>query len=123
MRVSVLACVAVLVVAAAGCGGGSSSEGSAAGTAPTETTTPATGGETGDAAAGKQVFASAGCGSCHTFSAAGSTGTVGPNLDDLSPSYETVVAQVTNGGGTMPSFKDTLTEQQIQDVAAFVSGS
>ena len=36
----------------------------------------------GDAAAGEQVFASAGCGGCHTLSAAGATGTVGPNLDD-----------------------------------------
>jgi len=34
------------------------------------------------AAAGKQVFAGAGgCGSCHTLAAAGTTGTVGPNLD------------------------------------------
>jgi mono/diheme cytochrome c family protein len=34
------------------------------------------------AAAGKQVFTGpGGCGSCHTLAAAGSTGTVGPNLD------------------------------------------
>jgi mono/diheme cytochrome c family protein len=34
------------------------------------------------AAAGKQVFAGpGGCGSCHTLAAAGTTGTVGPNLD------------------------------------------
>jgi len=48
---------------------------------------------------------------------------VGPNLDDASPSYDHVVTQVTEGGGAMPSFKGELTEQQIQDVAAFVSGS
>ena len=30
-------------------------------------------------------------------------------------------SQVTNGGGGMPPFEDTLTEQQIQDVAAYVS--
>lgn len=35
----------------------------------------------GGAAAGKQLFASQGCGSCHTFAAAGATGTIGPNLD------------------------------------------
>ncbi len=75
------------------------------------------------AAAGKEVFATAGCGGCHTLSAAGSTGSVGPNLDELAPSFDAVVTQVTNGGGAMPSFKDDLTEQQIQDVAAFVSGS
>ena len=71
----------------------------------------------------RKLFASAGCSGCHTFSAAGSSGSVGPNLDDASPSYDHVVTQVTEGGGAMPSFKDDLTEQQIQDVAAFVSGS
>jgi mono/diheme cytochrome c family protein len=121
VRSLALALVAgALVLAAAGCGGGDGG-GSEATTATTSTTT--TGGGSGDAAAGKEVFASAGCGGCHTFSAAGSTGSVGPNLDDASPSYDKVVTQVTNGGGAMPSFEDDLTEQQIQDVAAFVSGS
>jgi mono/diheme cytochrome c family protein len=32
------------------------------------------------------------------------------------------VTQVIHGGGAMPAFEDELTEQQIQDVAAFVSG-
>ena len=58
---------------------------------------------------------------CHTLADAGSTGTIGPNLDAVKPSYDKVVAQVTNGGGVMPPFEDTLTEQQIQDVAAYVS--
>jgi mono/diheme cytochrome c family protein len=31
------------------------------------------------------------------------------------------VERATNGQGIMPSFKDTLTEQQISDVAAYVS--
>jgi mono/diheme cytochrome c family protein len=30
---------------------------------------------------------------------------------------------VTNGGGLMPPFKDTLSSQQIQDVAAYVSSA
>ena len=115
-RASVLAVLAAaLAIAVAGCGGGDGD------TTEASTTTSATG--SGDAAAGKEVFASAGCGGCHTFSAAGSSGSVGPNLDDASPSYDHVVTQVTEGGGAMPSFKDELTEQQIQDVAAFVSGS
>jgi mono/diheme cytochrome c family protein len=59
--------------------------------------------------------------SCHTLADAGSTGTVGPNLDAVKPAYDKVVAQVTTGGGAMPPFKDTLSEQQIQDVAAYVS--
>ena len=71
---------------------------------------------------GGKVFAEAGCGSCHTFKAAGSNGSTGPNLDELKPSYSDVVRQVTNGGGGMPSFKDKLSEQEIRDVAEFVSG-
>jgi mono/diheme cytochrome c family protein len=74
----------------------------------------------GDAAAGMSVFASAGCGSCHTLEAAGSSGTIGPNLDDLAPAHEAIVEQVTNGGGGMPAFSGQLSETQIQDVAAFV---
>lgn len=110
-----------VVLLLTGCGGGSdTTTAEPATTAPT-TTAPAN--ETGDAANGKEVFASAGCGGCHTLSAAGSTGSVGPNLDDASPSFDKVVSQVTNGGGAMPAFKDDLSEQQIRDVAAFVSGS
>ena len=78
---------------------------------------------TGDATAGKAVFESAGCTACHTLSAAGSTGTVGPNLDDAKPSRELVVQRVTLGQGGMPSFKDQLQPQQIADVAEFVSSS
>ena len=75
----------------------------------------------GDADAGKQVFASAGCGGCHTLAEAGTNGTVGPNLDDAKPSEELVVTRVTNGMGAMPSFKGQLDEQQIANVAAYVS--
>ena len=97
-------------------------------TEPTETAETETAGETGgevgnaegDAAAGEEVYASAGCGGCHTLEAAGSSGNVGPNLDEAKPSHELVVDRVTNGKGAMPSFKGQLSEQQIQDVAAFV---
>src|SRR5436190_4806617 len=64
----------------------------------TTSSTPATGGK-GDPAAGKAVFASAGCGGCHTLKAAGSSGNVGPNLDDLKPPFDKVVHQVEVGGG------------------------
>ena len=100
-----------------------SAETTPAETTPAETTpaeTTPVGGE-GDAAAGKQVFASAGCGSCHTLADAGAGGSVGPNLDDAKPSSDLVVDRVTNGRGAMPSFKGQLDEQQIQDVAAYVS--
>ncbi len=89
-------------------------------TTPT-TTTPAGGG--GNAAAGKAVFTTAGCASCHTLKAAGSNGTIGPNLDERRPSMDKVVERVTEGKGVMPSFKGQLTESQIQSVAAFVSSA
>ena len=47
-------------------------------------------------------------------------GNGGPTLADAS-NVERVVAQVTNGGGGMPAFKDTLSTQQINDVAAYVT--
>ena len=87
---------------------------------------PATTGEeepsepAGDAAAGEAVFASAGCGGCHVLEAAGSTGAVGPNLDESQPPADLVVERVTNGMGAMPAFADQLDEQEIQDVAAYV---
>jgi mono/diheme cytochrome c family protein len=91
--------------------------------------TPGGGGETpttpaepsGDATAGKQVFETAGCMSCHTLNDAGATGTVGPNLDEAKPPASLVVDRVTHGKGVMPSFSGKLSEQQIQDVAAYVS--
>ena len=96
--------------------------------APGGETTTAEGGSTteapapaGDAADGKQVFETAGCVACHTLADAGSTGSVGPNLDDAKPPASLVVDRVTSGAGVMPSFKDKLSEQQIQDVAAYVS--
>jgi len=77
----------------------------------------------GNAAAGKQVFETVGCKGCHTLKAAGATGTVGPNLDQLKPAYARIVLQVTNGGKIMPSFKSSLSTTQIQNVAAFVFSS
>jgi mono/diheme cytochrome c family protein len=114
----------VVSVLAAGCG----SEGVTApaprtviGTLPkpTEQTAPAFKLK-GDPAAGKGVFAKAGCGACHTLKAAGSSGTIGPNLDDAHPDYALATTRVTFGKSPMPSFKGQLTDQQIADVAAFV---
>jgi mono/diheme cytochrome c family protein len=101
-------------------------------TTDTETTdTETTDGETttdgeepaeGDAAAGKEVFVGAGgCGSCHTLADAGTSGSIGPNLDDSQPSFDLAVDRVTNGAGAMPAFEGQLSEQQITDVATYVS--
>jgi cbb3-type cytochrome c oxidase subunit III len=77
----------------------------------------------GGATDGKTVFATAGCTGCHTLKAAGSTGTVGPNLDEAKPSKELVIDRVTNGQGGMPSFKGQLSEAQIEAVADYVSSN
>ena len=91
-------------------------------TTETETTdTEPVGG--GDPAAGKEIFLGVGgCGSCHTFADAGTSGSIGPNLDDAAPSLDLALDRITNGQGAMPSFSGQLTDQQIADVAAYVSG-
>jgi len=122
-----IACSAAL----AGCGGGEEvtpTPETIVGTLPAATTAEESSTEpesnvAGDAANGAKVFASAGCGGCHTLEAAGSSGSVGPNLDDAQPDAELVTDRVTNGQGAMPSFKDSLSEQEIADVAAYVSES
>ena len=141
LRLASIVVLGLLALVAAGCGGGEEStpspdtvSGSVADTGgatdtgametegtETEGTETGGGGAEGDAAAGKTVFASAGCASCHTLSDAGSTGNVGPNLDEAKPDAELVHERVTNGAGAMPSFKGQLSEQQINDVAAYVS--
>jgi mono/diheme cytochrome c family protein len=131
-RTALLLLLAALVaaLALAGCGGEevvAPTAETVIGTLPEEPASTTGGSETtgggggGDAAAGKEVFTSAGCSGCHTLADAGATGNVGPNLDDAKPSMELVVERVTNGMGAMPSFKGQLNDQQIQDVAAYVS--
>ncbi|MBA3364796.1 MAG: cytochrome c [Actinobacteria bacterium] len=122
----VLAIGCLLLLVAAGCGGGetaSPTPETVEGTVPTETEGGGAGGPEGDATAGKEIFTSAGCGSCHTFEKAGSSGQVGPDLDESKTPYDEAVEQIANGGGAMPPFKDQLSEKQIADVAAFVSAS
>jgi mono/diheme cytochrome c family protein len=103
-----IALVSILLLAA-GCGGGGDDssggdESSAGGGSP-----------------GAKVFADAGCGNCHTMRAANSTGSVGPNLDEIRPNEQKVIQQVTNGGNGMPSFKDKLSAAEIKEVAGFVA--
>jgi cytochrome c6 len=98
------------------CGVIASKEAPAATTTAAPTTTAAA-----PTAEGKLIFGNAGCGGCHTLKDVGSTGNVGPNLDQLKPSKARVVKQVTNGGKIMPAFKGRLTKAQIDAVAAYVS--
>ena len=75
-----------------------------------------------DMQSGQKLFTQS-CGGCHTLAAAHSTGTVGPNLDQLKPDYQAVTAQETNGGSAMPAFKSKLSPKQIADVSAYVVDS
>jgi quinohemoprotein ethanol dehydrogenase len=74
---------------------------------------------TGNAAAGRKVFV-ANCSGCHGLTGHGGNG--GPDLTTIpsARNLATVVNQVTNGGGGMPPFKSSLTQQQIADVSAYV---
>jgi cytochrome c551/c552 len=105
-------------------------------TATGETATGETGeeGGGGNPQAGRQVFASAGCGSCHTFAAAEATATVGPNLDeslagdDAEHVRESIVdpnAEVESGfQPIMPTtYEQDLSPQQLDDLVAFLTQS
>jgi cytochrome c551/c552 len=103
---------------------------------PGETETGETGGgPTGDPEAGQAVFASAGCGSCHTFAAANASGTIGPNLDDALPGAnpDEIRTQIVDpdseitegfGPGIMPSnFGEQLNEAELANLVAFLAES
>jgi mono/diheme cytochrome c family protein len=105
MRTAFAALLGAVALLAAGCfGGGGKPQARASG-------------------GGAAVFTKAGCGSCHMLAAAGAKGTVGPSLDDLHPDAATVVRQVTQGGGSMPSFAHTLSRGEIAQLAAYVASS
>jgi cytochrome c oxidase subunit 2 len=126
VRRSLLIALAVAVLA--GCGG----EETVAPTGPVEGTVPKQ--EAGNAAAGKAVFASNGCGGCHTFTPAGTKGTIGPDLDqvlkgkDAEFVRESIVdpnAEIAQGfqPNVMPqTYGQQLTSKQIADLVAFLQG-
>jgi mono/diheme cytochrome c family protein len=116
MRLRSAAVVSLIVFALAGCGGGDDEEAEQ----PPAATTAETGG--GTEASGEAVFTE-NCGSCHTLAAAGTSGTTGPNLDDLKPSMEQVEEQVRNGGGGMPAFEGQLSDAEIMAVSEYVSSN
>jgi mono/diheme cytochrome c family protein len=114
---------------------------SAATTTTSTTSTTSTSSVSGDAAAGKVVFTgSSGCAGCHTFTPAGSSGTIGPNLDTapaqdakadgnmnlaafIRQSITDPEAYIAKGysGGIMPAtFSTSLTSKQINDLVAFI---
>jgi len=107
-----LAIVPILCALLAGCGGSGNggASGGSGGPPPPR----------GAAAAGKRTFQDAGCGGCHTLAAASAAGEIGPKLDDSDVTYREAFAQVRDGGGGMPSFRERLSAPEIADVAQFV---
>ena len=86
----------------------------------------------GNAKLGKKPFVST-CGVCHTLKPAGTVGEIGPNLDTVSLSEQTIIKAITNGGATvmpkaaaakyttqMVAYKNVLTTKQIENIAAYV---
>jgi cytochrome c6 len=71
---------------------------------------------------GKALFSDT-CGSCHTLSAAGTSGSVGPNLDGVSLDAATIEGIVHDGRGAMPAFGDKLSAAEISAIAQFVAGN
>jgi mono/diheme cytochrome c family protein len=71
---------------------------------------------------GQAVFTD-NCGSCHTLSAAGTSGASGPNLDGVGLDAPAIEAIVSGGRGGMPAFGSDLSEEEITAVAEFVAGA
>ncbi|HEX7255279.1 MAG TPA: cytochrome c [Gaiellaceae bacterium] len=148
-----LVLIAVFGALLAACGGGEETAPTAetVDTTATQTETGATETETGetetetgeggdvvegDPEAGRQVYMANGCGSCHEFEPAGSTGTTGPGLDELpdlaekanQPLAEFVRESIVNPNayveegypeGVMPAY-DQLSEKELNDLVAFL---
>lgn len=74
-------------------------------------------------ARGKALFqtqATPACALCHTLADAGAAGAVGPDLDELKPELEQVRRALLDGVGVMPSFADTLSDDELNAVARYV---
>lgn len=106
--------VLALGLAVAGCGGGGGGVDTGAATDPVPQ---------GDPIAGRDAFllgTDPRCGDCHTLADAGTTGTIGPNLDEVKPTFDEVVAALNEGPGEMPEFSDVSAEFK-DNIAAYVS--
>ena len=71
---------------------------------------------------GKNIFLEKGnCATCHALNDAGSNADIGPNLNLIKPDVGRVIIAVTNGVGVMPAYEGTLTSEEIEAVATYVS--
>ena len=72
---------------------------------------------------GKTLFqsgATPACAICHALDDAGAAGAIGPDLDELKADLDRIKKVLAEGMGVMPSFADTLSEEQRDAVAAYV---
>lgn len=75
-------------------------------------------------ALGRKVFVEVAvpqCSICHALADAGAAGTIAPSLDDLRPTTESVLQALVAGLGVMPTYRDQLTEEEMNAVAEYVS--
>ena len=70
--------------------------------------------------AGRELFNTWSCSACHTLTDAGSTGMVGPSLDNPNLTHDFIVGRVTNGQGPMPSFAGQISEADIGKLADYI---
>jgi cytochrome c6 len=112
----IIVLILALGLAVAGCGGG----GGEGGVDTAGATDPV---PQGDPIAGRDAFllgTDPRCGDCHTLADAGTTGTIGPNLDEVKPTFEQVIAALNEAPGEMPDFSD-VSPQFKDNIAAYVS--
>lgn len=91
--------------------------------APGRTTAPTTPTRTGDPVNGARLFATLGCGGCHTFAAAGASGDVGPTLDQSNLSATRLATILVRGRAGMPSYAERATQQEIADLVAYITSA
>lgn len=71
-------------------------------------------------AAGRDLFNTWSCSACHTLTDAGSSGAVGPSLDNPKLTHDFIVNRVTNGSGPMPSFGGQIPDADIGKLADYI---
>lgn len=71
-------------------------------------------------AAGRELFNTWSCSACHTLTDAGSSGAVGPSLDNPNLTHDFIVSRVTNGSGPMPSFSGQIPDADIGKLADYI---
>ncbi len=72
-------------------------------------------------AAGRDMFRTWSCGSCHVLADAKAMGPIGPSLDNNpNLTYEFVVNRIANGQGAMPPYGGQLKDEQIAQLSAYI---